>query len=129
MPDPLCSDHVPGTDYRRGPYRHTDSHAIRSIRTCRRWGVSACAAQLAFAGHVGERRIAEVIDFYNTTDLQAALEFLRRYDVQYVVVGDLERMYYSAEGIAKFPRLVEQGKLQELFSISGRVSIYKVRPE
>jgi len=80
-------------------------------------------------GSLVDKRIDEVINFYDTTDLQAALDFLRRYDVRYVVVGDLERTYYAAEGIAKFSRLVEQGKLQEIFSVPGHVSIYKVRLE
>ena len=80
-------------------------------------------------GSVVERRIGAVVDFYNTGDIETAVEFLRRYQVQYVIVGDLERTYYAPEGIAKFPRMVEQGKLQELFTSQAglsQVSIYKV---
>lgn len=47
-------------------------------------------------------RLAEIEDFYNTGDQAEASRFLERYDVKYIVVGQLERAYYSAEGLAKF---------------------------
>jgi len=62
-----------------------------------------------------ESRIEQVRNFYDTTDPLDALEFLRRYQVQYIVVGDLERAYYAAEGLAKFPQMVKQGWLQVVF--------------
>jgi uncharacterized membrane protein len=76
---------------------------------------------------VVENRIEEVNQFYNTPDPNAALEFLRRYHVNYIVVGDLERVYYSAEGLAKFQQMVQQGMLQMVFggASSGEATIYK----
>ena len=47
-------------------------------------------------------RIDEVEAFYNTTDIQTALEFLEKYGVKYVVLGQLERIIYSQEGLTKF---------------------------
>ena len=77
---------------------------------------------------VVENRIEEVNQFYNTPDPNAALEFLRRYHVNYIVVGDLERVYYSAEGLAKFQQMVQQGMLQVAFggAGSGEATIYRV---
>jgi YYY domain-containing protein len=75
-----------------------------------------------------EKRIEEVNNFYNTPDPTAALEFLRRYQVEYIVVGDLERAYYSANGLAKFQQMVEQGHLRDVFSKrddSSWVTLYK----
>jgi len=66
-------------------------------------------------GVVVERRIEQVRDFYNTTRVDDARAFLQRYQVGYIVVGDLERIYYSAEGLAKFPQMAEQGVLQVAF--------------
>jgi hypothetical protein len=34
------------------------------------------------------------------------MELLRRYEVEYVVVGQVERYYYQAGGLAKFERMV-----------------------
>jgi uncharacterized membrane protein len=64
---------------------------------------------------VVENRIAAVTDFYNTPSLQEAREFLERYQVDYIVVGDLERARYSGEGLAKFPQMVADGDLQLVF--------------
>lgn len=63
-------------------------------------------------GVVVERRIEEVRHFYNTTSTDEAVAFLRRYQVEYVVVGELERAYYSAAGLEKLGRMAEQGELQ-----------------
>jgi len=67
-------------------------------------------------GQVVEQRIEEVKNFYNTVSVEDALAFLRRYRAQYIVVGQLERIYYADTGLAKFPRMVEQGELQLVFS-------------
>lgn len=50
----------------------------------------------------------EVGAFYTTADIQAALAFLRKYDVKYIVVGQLERNIYPVlegmpDGLSKFP--------------------------
>ena len=49
------------------------------------------------------RRAADVAEIYNTTQMTRAEELLRRYDVAYVVVGELERIYYGKQGLSKFP--------------------------
>jgi uncharacterized membrane protein len=63
-------------------------------------------------GSIIDKRIDEVNDFYNNPDIQAAKKFLNRYKVQYIILSDLERTYYSAEGLAKFQEMVNQGLLQ-----------------
>jgi len=60
---------------------------------------------------VDERR-SDVETFYNTTDIDAAWEILRRYDVRYVYVGGYERAYYTAQGLAKFEQMAERGLLR-----------------
>jgi YYY domain-containing protein len=52
-------------------------------------------------------RVNEVGTFYNTTDIQSAVNFLKKYDVQYIIVGQLERNVYPVlpdlpDGLAKF---------------------------
>ena len=47
-------------------------------------------------------RIEEVRQFYTTTDEAVAAAFLRRYGVFYIIVGELERIYYPGPGLDKF---------------------------
>jgi uncharacterized membrane protein len=47
-------------------------------------------------------RVEDLNTFYNTTDLNFAQDFLKKYDAQYIIVGQLERAKYQPEGIAKF---------------------------
>jgi uncharacterized membrane protein len=69
-------------------------------------------------------RIAEIDNFYTTVDLQAAVEFLKKYDVKYIVVGQLERNHYPGEGLEKFDR--QNNVLwREVFRDGGTV-IYEV---
>jgi YYY domain-containing protein len=71
-----------------------------------------------------EDRVAEVGNFYNATDDQSASEFLVKYDVRYIIVGQLERAAYTPEGISKFERL--NGRYwQEVFH-DGSTSVYEV---
>jgi hypothetical protein len=40
---------------------------------------------------------------------------LNKHQVQYIVVGDLERAYYDANGLGKFQDMVNQGTLGIVF--------------
>ena len=73
-----------------------------------------------------ERRVTEIALFYGTTRAQEALEFLRRYNVQYFVVGQLERAEYPAAGIDKFA--ANDGALWDVVYHEGKTIIYRVRP-
>ena len=47
-------------------------------------------------------RLTEIPYFYQTTVVEDALEFLKKYRVAYIIVGQLERIYYPGEGLNKF---------------------------
>ena len=66
-------------------------------------------------GAIVDKLIDEVNNFYNTQDVQAAKQFLEKHQVQYIVVGDLERAYYDVNGINKFQDMVNQGVLRIVF--------------
>lgn len=75
---------------------------------------------------VVERRRADVNEFYSTEDIARAMELLKRYNVQYVYLGDYERAYYpNPMGLAKFDALVAQGSLEVVYDAHG-VKIYRV---
>lgn len=80
-------------------------------------------------GSVIDKRINDVDEFYNTTDIQYAKDFLKRYDVKYIVVSGLERVYYSAEGLEKFNQMVNQGDLEIVFGNgeSNSATIYHLK--
>ena len=48
------------------------------------------------------RRVDDVDTIYSTRSTQDAARLLRKYDVGYVYVGQLERLYYPETGIRKF---------------------------
>jgi uncharacterized membrane protein len=63
-------------------------------------------------------------NFYNAADDASAEEFLQKYDVRYIVVGQLERAAYAPEGIAKFERL--NGRTWQEVYRDGSTVIYEV---
>ena len=68
-----------------------DWHEI--VRKC---GLAPCPAV--------HERLRDVERGYSTSDPREALAVLRKYDVSYVYVGELERLYYPAEGLATLRR-------------------------
>ena len=50
-------------------------------------------------------RVDEINAFYNGVDPAAAQVFLKKNDVKFIILGQLERVYYSTEGLAKFDAL------------------------
>jgi uncharacterized membrane protein len=74
-----------------------------------------------------DRRLSDVQEIYNTPDLARAQKLLNHYGVEYIIVGELERAYYTPEGLAKFDALVEQGYLERVYpQDDGVVRIYRV---
>jgi uncharacterized membrane protein len=80
--------------------------------------------QRVFTSTWVEARVADVVNFYNAVDTEFTSEFLKKYDVRYIVVGQLERAAYTPEGIAKFERL-KGGYWQEVYR-DGNTAIYEV---
>ncbi len=73
-----------------------------------------------------EQRVAEIAQFYTTTDPQQALAFLRKYGVRYIIVGQLERAYYPGPGLQKFAQ--ENGILWHKVFQTGNTEIFEVWP-
>ena len=69
-------------------------------------------------------RIFEVDKIYGTPHASTALDLMRKYDVEYVYVGGLERLYYPAEGIEKFGDSLG-GALDKVYE-NGVVAIYRL---
>ena len=71
------------------------------------------------------QRIADVNRIYSTTDASEALSLLRKYGVEYVYVGQLERLYYPLDGIEKFDAELSE-HLDEVYR-NEQVRIYRLR--
>jgi YYY domain-containing protein len=71
------------------------------------------------------KRVEEVTDFYSTTDIQSAVDFISQYDVEYIILGQLERAIYPSEGLMKFEEF--SGKLWDVVYEAADTRIYKVK--
>ena len=83
-----------------------------------------------FAPQVQER-VNEVGTFYTTLDLQAAIAFLKKYDVKYIIFGQLERNVYPAildmpDGLLKFAEF--EGEYWDVVYQDLNTTIYQVKP-
>ena len=72
------------------------------------------------------RRADDVRFAYETTDIDAAVKLLQRYDVSYVVVGDLERLNYAESGLAKFDAMAYAGLLSREYA-NEKTTIFRVQ--
>jgi uncharacterized membrane protein len=71
-------------------------------------------------------RLAEIIAFYTTTDKGYAVSFLEKYNVSYIILGQLERTYYPGDGLVKFEQF--EGELWQEVYRDGDTVIYEVIP-
>ena len=97
--------------------------AYTGLPTVLGWPWHQTQQRLAYGEQI-PRRAADVAEIYNTTGIARAEEILRRYDVAYVVVGELERIYYREAGLRKFSEMAELGLLRQVYSNLG-VVIYR----
>ena len=79
--------------------------------------------------HVSARR-ADVQSLYATTDLEYTRRLIEKYNVRYIYVGQLERLYYPQPGLDKFELMARDGLLELVYptpaSPNPEVKIYKV---
>ncbi|MEO7841540.1 MAG: hypothetical protein ABIU06_19540 [Anaerolineales bacterium] len=76
-------------------------------------------------GPMIDERIQDVRNIYTDNDLKETMRLLDQYDVQYVYVGALERIYYGGSGLTKFDQATE---LWDLVYQNEQVKIYQVLP-
>ncbi|MCX8061352.1 MAG: DUF2298 domain-containing protein [Anaerolineales bacterium] len=69
-------------------------------------------------------RIEEIEEFYRTLDLQAAMNFLQKYNVRYIILGQQERGKYPGPGLEKFE--AADGLLWREVYREGQTVIYEV---
>ncbi|MGW8143974.1 MAG: hypothetical protein ACWGN2_06230, partial [Anaerolineales bacterium] len=72
-------------------------------------------------------RIAEVNEFYLTSDQERAKSILDKFGVEYIIVGQLERALYPGKGLEKFEAL--DGVLWEEVYRDQDTVIYRVNQE
>lgn len=76
-------------------------------------------------------RVSAIGIFYTTTDIEVAQAFLKKYQVKYIVVGQLERGVYpdlipDMKGLAKFEKY--EGKFWKAVYHDADTTIYEVIP-
>jgi uncharacterized membrane protein len=71
-----------------------------------------------------DERTRDVRLLYTDPNPQRTLEILKRYDVRYIVVGELERAYYPEAGLRKFDQMV--GSALEVAYDAEGVKLYRV---
>lgn len=87
------------------------------------WGWHQQQQRGKYADMVIERE-EQVKQFYSTPSVDEAIIFLQRYNVSYVIVGQIERGYYGPEGMSKFEEMDGQ-ELRLVFKNEG-TRIYEV---
>ncbi|HEV2122285.1 MAG TPA: DUF2298 domain-containing protein, partial [Chloroflexota bacterium] len=71
-----------------------------------------------------DQRLRDVQTIYNDPSPSRVIPLLEKYGVRYIFVGDLERAYYTASGIAKFDQMSDL--LRPVYQ-QGGVTIYEVK--
>ena len=71
------------------------------------------------------QRLEDTRRLYSTANKGVALDIMKQYNVRYVYVGQLERLYYPEEGLAKFDGMADQRVT--LAYQNPQVKIYLVR--
>jgi len=74
--------------------------------------------------NIVQERVDSVNAFYLTEDIGDAVEFINKYDVKYIVVGQLEKIFYPGPGLDKF-EAYEGQFWQQVYQV-GETTIYQV---
>ncbi len=114
---------------------HTDPHNYRwgsrvsiytGLPTIVGWSWHQTQQRMGDQAEV-RRRLSQVRTLFSTTDEALAMEILREHRVRYIIVGELERLYYPASGLAKFSQMADLG-IRSVYA-NEAVDIYEVALE
>ncbi len=72
-----------------------------------------------------QERSRDIREIYSTADVGRAQELLSKYEVEYIVVGELEQAHYPGSGLHKFEQMVGKELVFPVFRNQG-VNIYWV---
>jgi len=72
-----------------------------------------------------DQRVTDVSKAFGTIDQALALSTLKKYEVEYVFIGQLERLYYPEDGINKFYDMERRGILSLVYG-NQEVNIFRV---
>jgi hypothetical protein len=111
------------------------SSGIGNVTGLYRWGSriaihTGLPAVMGWDWHQRQQRVQDVASIYNDLDVDWAVKLLHKYEVEYVIVGQVERYYYLPDGLAKFERMVGT-YLEQVYPGSGPGSgtiVYRVLP-
>ena len=70
-------------------------------------------------------REEDVKRLYETPDQREALELIEKYHIEYIYLGQLERIAYAPQGLPKFQWMQDDGVLQIAYQ-NSKVTIYRV---
>jgi len=77
--------------------------------------------------NIVQERVDAVNAFYLTEDSRYVIDFIEKYDIEYIVLGQLEKIFYPGAGLDKFDAY--EGQLWERVYQIGETDIYKVLDE
>jgi YYY domain-containing protein len=110
----------------RGLYRWGSRVAIYTgLPTMIGWSWHQRQQRSAMPDQWVSRRLDDVYRLYSDSSIEVAQELLKKYDVRYIYVGDVERIYYPASGLEKFEAMRAQGLLNLVYH-NEKVRIYLV---
>ena len=115
-----------GNTEERGLYRWGSRVSIYTgMPTILGWSWHQRQQRSAMPGQWIDRRLRDISTLYRSVDPSEAQEILKRYDVRYIYLGELERIYYPGPGLDKFEVMRAQGVLKLAYH-NEKVMIYEV---
>jgi uncharacterized membrane protein len=113
--------------FREKAYRWGSRYSIHTgLPTVVGWDWHQKQQRNAVGHWVVDERTADVREMYDTADLEAAIRLLQQYDVEYVIVGEMERAFYDPAGLEKFDLMTERGAAEIVYENPG-VTVYRMR--
>ncbi len=75
-----------------------------------------------------DQREKNIQQFYNTADIDIAVDIIRHFDIKYIIRSGLEEVHSTEQGLAKFVRMVDADLLEIAFVTEGGL-IYEVNED
>lgn len=75
-----------------------------------------------------DQREQNILQFYNTEDIDIAVDIINHYDIKYIIRSGLEEVHSTEAGLAKFDRMLDAGLLDVAFLVEGG-KIYEVNDD